>query len=151
MEIRINDIISLLALILAIYSTKRTFDFNNRQKKLIETTDKLNKLLIEKENEYRRANKSADLTASYSSNDRVIIFNRGQSAAKNVRIEILSGIDIFIKDDLESKFPIEILDRQQNIEVFAAIHSESSRKANIKLTWDDTNGIDNTKTIILHF
>lgn len=145
-QFNISDIIAILALFISGYSIIKTVGFNKKQKEFIETNDKLNRLLLEKENEETKAKKSADLSANFlnTGNNYVLkVFNRGQSAAKNVRIEIIEGSDIFIPHDIEDKFPVEILDRQQSVELYAPFDSAtSSRKAKIKIIWDDEVGND---------
>jgi len=145
-QINVSDIIAFVALLLSGYTIKKTIDFNKRQNEFIETNDKLNKLLIEKENEDSLTKKKADLSANFvnlgKSEYRLKIFNRGYNFAKNVRIEILEGNDLFIENDVNSKFPIEILERQQGVELITPFESGSSSKAKIKLIWDDETGND---------
>ena len=151
----ISDILALLALILSAYSFKKIFDFNKKQNEFIETNDKLNKLLIEKEKEDLHAKKSADISANFiklgRSDYRIKVFNRGQSTARNVRIEILEGKDLFFKDDINSKFPIETLERHQGIELNVPLDNQSPDKAKIKFIWDDETEKDkyNIVTIVI--
>lgn len=153
MNIQINttDILSFLALLFSIYSFKKTFDFNKRQNEFIETNDKLNKILIEKEKEDIISKKSADISANFTnlgnSSYRLKVFNRGQCAATNVRIEILEGKDLFVESEINSKFPIEILDRQQCIELITPFCTNSSDKAKIKFIWGDESGNEKFKIV----
>lgn len=150
-QINVSDILSLLALLFSIYSFKKTLDFNKRQNEFIETNDKLNKILIEKEKEEIISKKSADISANFinlgKSNYRLKVFNRGQCAATNVKIEILEGKDLFIASDIISKFPVEILDRQQCVELFTPFCGNSSDKVKIKFIWDDESGNEKFKIV----
>lgn len=145
-QINVSDILALIAILIAAYSFKKTIDFNKKQNEFVETNDRLNKLLIEREKEELLTKNSADLTANFikagSGNYRLIVFNRGQSAAKDVRIEIMEGHDIFITGDINTKFPLEILERQQSVKLIAAVDNQSSNKAKIKLVWNDESGND---------
>jgi len=60
-----GDIIAGLALLLSAYATWKTFQFNERQKSLIESQEKLNILLLEKERNESLVEKKANLGASF--------------------------------------------------------------------------------------
>lgn len=100
-----SEIISTAALLLAIYSAKNTVDFNKRQKEFIETNDKLNQLLLEKEKQESLVQKQADISANFvnvgKSSYRLKVFNRGKTAAQNVRMEFPSGNEILIRQRCE--------------------------------------------------
>lgn len=142
----ISDLLALLALIFSAYSLKKTLDFRKKQNEFIETNDKLNKLLISKEEEDLLTKKSAEVSANFirlgRSEYRLKVFNKGESLARNVRIEIIEGNDFFFKDDINSKFPLEILERHQSIELITPVNKESPDKARIKFIWDDETGKD---------
>ena len=150
-QFSVSDIAALLALILSAYSFKKTLDFNKKQNEFIETNDKLNKLLIEKEKDDLLAKKSADISANYvklgRADYRIKVFNKGQSTANNVRIEILEGKDLFFQDEINSKFPIETLERQQGIELIVPLDNQSPDKSKIKFIWDDETGKDRNNTV----
>ena len=63
-QVDLGDIVALLALGLSAYSMKKTFDFNKRQNDFIETNNKLNKLLLEKECQDALHQKKADISAT---------------------------------------------------------------------------------------
>ena len=151
MEIDFGDIIALLALILAGYSTKKTFDFNKRQKEFIDTNDALNKILLRKERKEAISELSADLSANFikygSSDYRLKVFNKGKAAAKNVRIELPEGNGMLIPNDIEGKFPIPILEQFQSVELLASVSFGSSSRMTIKLIWNDDEGYDKSKIL----
>ena len=60
-----GDIIAGLAFLLSGYATWQTVSFNKKQKSLVESQEKLNNLLLEKENEDSLREKRADLGASF--------------------------------------------------------------------------------------
>lgn len=60
-----GDIIAGLAFLLSGYATWQTVSFNKKQKTLVESQEKLNNLLLEKENEDAVREKRADLAASF--------------------------------------------------------------------------------------
>lgn len=148
-EINFGDIVASIALLLSGYATWKTFKFNERQKSLIESQEKLNNLLLEKEEQETESTKKADLGTTFlkigSSKYKLKVWNKGKSPAKNVRIEFPEGNDVLIDSDIERKFPLETLDRHQSVELIAAVHMGSKSKHVIKLVWDDESGNDNEK------
>lgn len=136
-----GDIIAGCALLLSSYATWQTISFNRRQKTLIESQEKLNILLLEKENEDALKEKRADLGATFiklgSSKYRLKIWNKGNSTARNVRIEFPEGNDILIGSEVEEKFPLENLEKFQSVELIAAVHMQSRRKHVVRLIWED--------------
>ena len=150
-SVSLSDALAAIALGLSGYATWKTLRFNERQKSLIESQEKLNILLLEQgENQALNALK-ADLGASFiklgSSKYRLKVWNKGRAQARNVRIEFPEGSDVFIKSDIESKFPLEALDQYHAVELIAAVHMGSKRKHHIKLIWDDETGNDMHKSV----
>lgn len=136
-----GNLIASLALLLSTYATWQTVSFNKKQKSLVESQEKLNKLLLEKEHEGVIRDKSADLGASFiklgSSKYRLKIWNKGSSAARNVRIEFPEGNDIINNSEVIEKFPMESLEKHQSVELIASVHMQTKRKHVIRLIWED--------------
>lgn len=145
--IEAGDIIAGMALVLSGYATWKTFIFNEKQKSLIESQEKLNLLLLEKEVDAAENDKKADLGASFiklgNSKYRLKIWNKGKSTARCVRIEFPEGNDVLIQSEVEDKFPLESLDTFQSVELIAAVHMGTKRKHLIRLIWsDDANELN---------
>lgn len=137
--------VSFLALVVAIVSLRKTNKFNERQIELADTTERLNRMLIDREAGEALASKRADVSANLikaGKNDyRLKVFNRGKGTARNVRLLDLAGQDTFlIQSDIQHKFPLPILEQHQSAELIAAIHMGSKLRAHIKLIWDDDAG-----------
>ncbi|WP_457857782.1 hypothetical protein [Psychrobacter pulmonis] len=136
-----GNLIASLALLLSTYATWQTVSFNKKQKSLVESQEKLNKLLLEKEHEGVIRDKSADLGASFiklgSSKYRLKIWNKGSSTARNVRIEFPEGNDIINNFEVIEKFPMESLEKYQSVELIASVHIQTKRKHVIRLIWED--------------
>lgn len=151
MPVSISDILALLAFVVAIWSAVQTGRFNRRQNNFAETAERLNQLLIAKEKTETDQQRQADLGANFykaSKGDyRMKVFNRGAVAAKNVRIDFIAGADLVGDRELAQKFPLPQLERQQGIELICFVHMSSSRRAHIKLTWDDLEATDRTKEL----
>jgi glycosyltransferase involved in cell wall biosynthesis len=144
-----GDIIAGLAFLLSSYATWQTVSFNKKQKSLAESQEKLNNLLLEKENEDSLKEKRADLGASFiklgSSKYRLKIWNKGASTARNVRIEFPEGNDVVINSEITDKFPMESLERHQSVELIAAVHMNTKRKHVVRLIWEDDAQSHNEK------
>lgn len=150
-SISIGDLIATGALVLSAYATWKTFKFNERQNTLIESQERLNKLLLEKEAGEVLNVKKADLGATFiklgSNQYRLKIWNKGKSAARNVSLDFPEGNDCLIPSDIDAKFPLEILETHQSVELIAAVSMESKSKHPIKLTWSDDFSENNEKMV----
>lgn len=144
-----GDVIAGLALLLSGYATWQTVSFNKKQKSLVESQEKLNNLLLEKENEGAVKEKSADLGASFiklgSSKYRLKVWNKGSATARNVRIEFPEGNDVIIDSEISDKFPMESLERHQSVELMAAVHMQTKPKHVVRLIWEDDAEAHNEK------
>ncbi len=140
-----SAIVALAALMVAVVSLRKTNKFG-------ETTDRLNRLLIERETAEGVASKKADLSANMikvGKNDhRLKVFNRGKGVARNVRLIDLNANDsILISSEISRKFPVPILEQHQWVEVIAANHMGAGPRVHIKLQWDDDTGAGHEKEL----
>ncbi|MDP3183422.1 MAG: hypothetical protein Q8M54_11480 [Desulfobaccales bacterium] len=137
MEINAGNVIAGIALLLSGYATWKTA--------------KLNNLLLEKERSEALNKKQADLGASFikiGSNDRRLkIWNKGKAAARNVMIEFPEGNNILIQSEIDQKFPLELLDTYQSVELIAAGALGMKRKHPIRLIWSDDSSERNEKIV----
>jgi len=149
--VSLRDIVAGLALVLSAFATWKTVRFNERQKSLIESQERLTKRLLEKEEGESAAEKKADLGATFiklgSSTYRLKIWNKGKAAARNVSIEVPEENDCLIQSDIEAKFPLEILETYQSVELIAAVHMGTKRKHSLKLRWSDDFSTENEKVV----
>ncbi|WP_129136796.1 hypothetical protein [Luteimonas sp. YGD11-2] len=150
-SITLTDAAAVLALMLSAYATWKTVQFNNRQRALIETQEQLNRRLLAREEAETNREKRADLGATFiklgSSNYRLRVFNKGKAAATNVRISFPDGDNVVSKSDVDRKFPMELLEPHQSVELLASIHMGSRSKHKVVLNWADEAGASNEKTV----
>ncbi len=150
-SISASDIIAILALIISAYAAWKTVQFNEKQKSLIESQEKLNQRLLEKEEAESISDKKADLGASFiklgSNKYRLKIWNKGKTTAQNVSIEFPEGNDCIVGSEIVEKFPLEALDTHQSVELIAAVHMGTKSKHAIKLMWSDGFSQHNEKTV----
>jgi len=146
-----GDVFAGLALVLSAYATVMTVRFNRRQKCLVESQESLNKRLLAREDDQAKADRQADLGANFvkigSSNWRLKVVNKGKAVARNVTISFPEGQDCFIQSDIDSKFPLEVLEPMQGVELIAAIDYGSKSKYPIALAWADDFQESNEKTV----
>ena len=151
MSIGPSDVLATLALALSAYATWKTLKFNERQKSLIESQELLNQRLLRREDLEARTGLKAEMGATFvklgSNSYRLKIWNKGKSAARNLTIEFPEGDDCFIDSDVQSKFPLEVLEPQQSVELIAAVGMDTKRKHTISLCWSDELQTHNQKTL----
>lgn len=140
-----SAVVAFVALIVSFVSMHKTNKFG-------ETTDRLNRMLIEREEAEGIASKKADLSANMikvGKNDhRLKVFNRGKGAARNVRlIDLDSDDSVLIASDIQRKFPVPILEQHQSVEVIASSHIGAGPRVHIKLQWDDETGAGHEKEL----
>jgi hypothetical protein len=146
-----GDAIAGLALVLSLVATITTLRFNGRQKSLIASQELLNRRLIEREDSDSQAERQADLGANLvkvgDSRWRVKVFNKGRAAARNVTVSDGDASDLLLKQDVDSKFPMEVLEPQQGVDLIALVHLGSESKHAITLEWEDDFSTVNHKTV----
>lgn len=151
----LSNFIAILALALSGYAIWTTSRFNKRQVSMIETQERLNKRLLEQGEsevlESRKADVGASLVKFASNNYRVKVFNKGKAPARNVTIEFPEGNEMVIDSELRDKFPMEILEQHQSVDLIAAIHMGTPRKQAALLKWADDYSGANEKTVYLTF
>jgi hypothetical protein len=145
-----GDLLSLAAVLVSVYAVYTTSKFNSRQKALLENQDRLNKILLEKETEEisdsQKADVSANLVRYGQTKYRIKIFNKGKSPARNVRVSFPDGSDLVIPADIDEKFPLEILEPHQAVELIAAVCLGSKGKYQVDLSWTDGSDQNREKT-----
>ena len=145
----LSDIVTALALFLSAYATWKTVQFNGRQKSLIESQERLNERLLAKEDNEAEVERKADLGVTFirlgHTKYRLKIWNKGKAPARNVTIEPLGGSDCLIQSDIDEKFPLEILEAHQSVELFAAVGIGTKSKHPVKLCWSDDFSVTNEK------
>lgn len=146
----ISDVIAFLALCLSGFALWQNHRTNQRQLPLIKLQEQLNQIQLAKENSEASLEKKADIKACYTALERLKIWNDGLSNARNVRIlfDEESGTPL-IDDDVTSKFPMEILEPGQKVELITAIDMQTPLKHCITVEWEDDSKVNNSKTLSL--
>lgn len=145
----IQLVFTALAFFLSVYATVKTVKFNKRQNEMSEVQVELNKLLLRKETNEAIGSFKAELGVNFikitANNHRLKVFNKGKGPAKNVRINFPAGNEMIVQSDVESKFPLEVMEQHQSVELMAAIYYSSPNKMTIELVWDDDTGLNQSK------
>lgn len=139
-------IAALSALGLSSISIVQTSRFNKRQNDFAETADRLNALLLEKEqNEQirvRKANVDVNLISKGRGNYELRVFNSGADAT-NIDLEIMEGKSLLSKNELVRKLPYPLLAQNQHFKFPICASLDSPRQIHMKIRWDDENAIGN--------
>lgn len=147
----VGDVLASVALVLSIVATVATIRFNSKQKSLIESQELLNQRLLAREESDAKADRQAVLGANLiklgKTNWRLKIFNKGRAPARNVTIESSSGNELLIQSDIDSKFPLEVLEPMQGVELHAMVYLGSKSKYAVTLRWEDEFSHNNEKTV----
>lgn len=147
----LSDVFAVLALVLSLVATVATVRFNARQKSLIESQELLNRRLLAREQSEAEASAQADLSASLVNVGqhtwRLKVYNRGKSAARNVTIETADDDDLLVQSDVDSKFPLELLEPAHGVDLIALVHMNSKSKHEVTLGWSDELRASNSKTV----
>lgn len=137
-------LISIVSLFVTLRSTRASERLSEREIELVRF--QLGKAQREVEDE-KRANVSARLYKVRQSDWRLKVYNSGPAEAKNVRIILDDQNQIVSSGAVAEKFPMERLERGQNVDIFTAVHMGSPSKEWLRLTWDDPSGIDRENRI----
>lgn len=139
----LSEVIAFLALLLSGYATFRSLKFKKSEKELVEVQKKLNQLMLEKEKREATQAKRADLGANFitigKQKHRLKVFNKGKGTAYNVNIEFPDGNDLILQHGLKEKFPLEIMERGQSVDLVASFDMQSKSKLKVKLKWENEN------------
>jgi hypothetical protein len=95
--------------------------------------------------------KKADLGATIiklgSNNYKLKIWNKGKAPARNVTVSFPEGNDLVGQSELTEKFPLEVLDTYQSVDLIAFVHLQTKPKHVVCLTWSDDSKNHNEKTV----
>lgn len=122
-----------------------------RQRKFERTQQLLNERLIEQsdreEIESAKANLRATSIGLGSSKHKIRISNVGPATAKNVRLVVPDENTVLIKSDFEAKFPLDVMERHEAVDLIATVSMGTAPKQPIELVWDDGHGENRSKKI----
>ena len=144
-------IISVLALILSLVATVNGIRANKRQNKVNESQAEINRRLLERDDKERVAATQANLDANFikvGKNHRLKIYNRGECTARNVEVSVPEGDDILLLSERHEKFPLDVLEPHDGIEMGAFVHMGTPPRHNITIIWDDDFALRRTVTRI---
>lgn len=82
-------------------------------------------LMLDKEEREAAHEKEADLGANFvpigSNKRRLRVFNKGRAVAYHVTIDFPEGNDMVLEQDIQEKFPLELLERGQSVDLIAVV------------------------------
>ena len=150
-----GDVIAALALLFSVYATRQTMKLGQKQNSLVDDQRRLNQLLVAREEKAVASEQVADVSANLiklgNAKYKVKIFNKGNFPARNVEILFPEGDELFMKSEVAEKFPFELLEPHQSVELHALIHMGTGRKHLIALKWADGRSEANEKSVYLTY
>jgi hypothetical protein len=140
-----GNIIALAAFVFSVLSAIGAGISIWRTRNSRQITDQLNVLMLERAQREASESQQAELGANFisigSDKTRLRIFNRGKAPAYDVRLEFPDGYDPVEKNDVDTKFPMAILEKHQNVDLLCACHWGSPSKLKVKFFWKSPEGI----------
>ena len=79
----------------------------------------------------------------------LIIGNDGPSDAYNVSVKNLDK-ESFLFQDLESSFPIKLIDSGDSVQLELLVYSDMPEKTRVQVTWEDDSKEKHSDKVILH-
>ena len=148
----IREAVAFVALLASVYAVWMTTRFNKRQLSLIESQKKINKQLLDRGNREKLESQKASLGAEFIKSGhtgryKLRIYNKGQASARNICIEFPEGNDVFINSDVKEKFPMEILEQDQSVELITVVVLGTKPKHMLLLKWADDFSDTNEKLV----
>jgi hypothetical protein len=146
-----SDIIAFGAFIISAISLWQNYKYSKKQDDVLLLEEKLNAMLIQKEEDERNSKTQADIKARYyqiGKNYRLKIWNDGSGLAKDVQI-IAHDNSPLLDNEIEAKFPLD-LESKQNVDLMASsVGFDTPSKHELKLCWLDGKGQVIQKTLTL--
>jgi hypothetical protein len=137
----INDLASVVAVVLSFLSIIASIIIYLNQRRYIKTQDKLNILLLRKEQADIDSEGQADVSANVvhiaTNKYKIRVFNKGKARAKDVIIRFPEDNAWVIKDDI---FPLEFLDPGKSVDLILMLFAGSQSKTKALLSWQDRRG-----------
>lgn len=145
--------IALCALLLSAFAIWKTTQFNKRQLALIDSQEKLNRLLVEQRDSEQLDARRADLCAEVIRLDarsyRLKIFNKGKAIATNITLETQS--DFIATNEVNQLFPLERLEPQGQVLLAVFYGNSTPSKNEILLRWSDREAANKEKNVTVTF
>ena len=141
---------SLLISVIALLFSVITYILHDRRIKKQEGL--INKYQLEKIDAERIEQNKALIKANFirgtSGKNKVMVYNAGKSAARNINLEILSEDKNFmvLNQDI---FPFDLMNPQENTVLYLTTFEGSPDTLRIRLTWNDHHDLNNAHEQIL--
>jgi len=141
---------SLLISVIALLFSVITYILHDRRIKKQEGL--INKYQLEKIDAERIEQNKALIRANFvrgtSGKNKVMVYNAGKSAARNINFEILSEDQNFMVLN-KDRFPFDLLNPQESTALSLTTFEESPDTIRVRLTWDDRHDKKNVHEQIL--
>lgn len=139
----ITLLISILALVVSMYTFAQQRKLQREANELQRANSELAKRQLGLLKEDQRKGQQAELTLLLGGNQGAHILtvrNTGRAIASNVSIESVSDFSPLVPQQIESRFPLDILAPGDEVRLAAAIYAESPDNFKLRLRWNDPDG-----------
>lgn len=142
-------LVSLLAVIISTISLVRTRKLAKEQLELERVTAELSRLQIQSLEEDRESKTKPKFNVTLSKLGKSSFFyisNTGQGTAYEVNFELVDCEDSPLTSDLSEKFPHPEMKPNSRVKLIAAMHLGSPSKYQVKLSWKNSSGENQSET-----
>ncbi|MAD45463.1 MAG: hypothetical protein CMI02_07715 [Oceanospirillaceae bacterium] len=142
-------LVSLLAVIISTISLVRTRKLAKEQLELERVTAELSRLQIQSLEEDRESKTKPKFNVTLSKLGKSSFFyisNTGEGTAYEVNFELVDCEDSPLTSDLSEKFPHPEMKPNSRVKLIAAMHLGSPSKYQVKLSWKNSSGENQSET-----
>lgn len=146
----IHDIVTSFLALIAILISCTALYFSWRFGRV---QNKVNLIAIEKNQAENLAATQADIVCHlgpFDKHQKFRLINHGQSEARNIRLEFFDCNAFLMQSDLDEKLPVRELASGESVSFIAVISCDNKPTTEINIVWDDDNGVNNKKNVIIH-
>lgn len=147
-----------MALVVSVYALVRTRSVRTHERRIREqehavakVQEELSQLQLERERREADAASSANVGARFVKlgrhQQRLRVFNKGKAPAYGLEIHCPEGNPLLAESDIESKFPIEMFEPGDSVDLLSTAAIGSPVKMTVELRWNEEDGTSQRKRI----
>jgi hypothetical protein len=147
-----NDLLSLLALVLSGVALWHSFRQSKKSDRLTEQEIELVRQQLASNRRVNLLEREANVSARMFKEGKswkIRVFNTGPSDARNIRIQIEESNQLVVEGAFEGKFPLARMEKGQSVDFWANVHKASPLKETLTILWDDQAGRDRKNNVEL--
>ena len=154
----LSNLFAGVALGVSVYALIRTRSVQTHERRIREqehavanVQEELSRLQLERERREADAASRADVGARFVNlgkhRQRLRVFNKGRAPAYGLEIHFPEGNPLLAESDIESKFPVEMLESGDSFDLLSTAAIGSPPKMTVELRWQEDDGTSQRKVI----